>query len=244
MLPTENFEKPTSVFLWNSSQLLDLLFQARARSSGPAALLPAPSLAASEKQSSSQAIKALTAVPLPLTCLDLASSSASTQLLRKMFSSSGDIVPSSAGSLEEPSTALALPSCLAPLPGRSLGDVGVQLGLKLGLSMGIGLEERLGLGLDRQIARTIAEVEERVNKRVSQLKAELQRRETELEIERAERERLKSEKQEVEDSAAYLSRQVNINLFIYFNFKQFIIYKNFLILVSVRSVLPRRCRSN
>lgn len=238
MWPTENLEKTTSVFLWNSFQLLDLLFQARARSSGPAALLPAPSLAVSEKQSSSQTIKAFTAVPLPLTCLDLASSSASTQLIRKMFSSSGDIVPSSAGSLKEPSTALALPSSLAPLPGRSLGNAGVQLGLKLGLSVGIGLEERLGLGLDQQIARTIAEVEERVNKRVSQLKAELQRREVDLEIERAEGERLKSEKQEVEDSAAYLSRQVNINSFLYFNFKKFIIYKNILIFVSVRSVLP------
>lgn len=211
MRPTENFEKPTSAFLWNSFQLLDLLFQARTRGSGPTALLPPPSLAVSEKQSSSRALKALTAVPLPLTCLDLASSSASTKLLRKMFSSSGEIVPSSVGSLEEPSTALALHSSLASLPGRSLGDAGVQLGLKLGLSVGIGLEERLGLGLDQQIARTIAEVEERVHKYVSQLKAELQRREVELEIERAEGEQLKSEKQKVEDSAAYLSRQVSIN---------------------------------
>lgn len=78
----------------------------------------------------------------------------------------------------------------------------------MGLSVGIGLEERLGLGLDRKIARTFAEVEERVNRRMGRLKVELQRREAELELERQDGERLKSEKQEVEERAAYLSRQV------------------------------------
>lgn len=84
----------------------------------------------------------------------------------------------------------------------------VQLGLEFGLSVEIGLEERLGLGLDRKIAQTVAEVEERVNRRTGRLKVELQRREAELELERRDGERLKSEKQEVEEKAAYLSRQV------------------------------------
>lgn len=147
-------------------------------------------------------------LPLPLACLDLASSSASVRLLREMFGSSDRSLPSSAGLPEDPSTALALPGSLEPFPGRSLGEVRVQLGLEFGLTVEIGLEERLGLGLDRKIARTFAEVEERVNRRVGRLKVELQRREVELELERRDGERLKSEKQEVEQRAAYLSRQV------------------------------------
>lgn len=142
-------------------------------------------------------------LPLPLACLDLASSSASVQLLREMFGSSDRALPPSAGDPGAPSTALALPSSV-----KKLGEVGVQLGLELGLSVGIGLEERLGLGLDHKIARTFAEVEERVNRRIGGLKAELQRREAELEMERRGWERLKSEKQEVEERAAYLTRQV------------------------------------
>uniref|UniRef100_A0A672ZB62 Si:ch73-290k24.5 n=1 Tax=Sphaeramia orbicularis TaxID=375764 RepID=A0A672ZB62_9TELE len=80
--------------------------------------------------------------------------------------------------------------------------------LELGMAVRIGLEERLGLGLDRKITRTFAEVEERVNQRLSRLKVELQKREAELEQQRLDRERLRGEKQEVEDRAAYLSRQV------------------------------------
>lgn len=87
--------------------------------------------------------------------------------------------------------------------------MGVQLGLELSLSMAIGLEEQLGLGLNRKIARTFAEVEEWMNRRMGQLKVELHKREAELELERRGTERLKSEKQEVEERAAYLSRQVS-----------------------------------
>lgn len=153
-------------------------------------------------------------LPLPLACLDLASSAASVRLLKEMFGPSDRALPSSAEHPEDPSTALALPGSLEPYPGQNLGrvgvgvGVGVQLGLEFGLSLGIGLEERLGLGLDRKIARTFAEVEERVNRHVGRLKAELQRREAELERERRGGERLKSEKQEVEERATYLSRQV------------------------------------
>lgn len=146
---------------------------------------------------------------MPLACLDLASSSASVQLLREIFGPSDRALPSSAGNPEDPSTALAIPGSLEPFPGKKLGEVGVQLGLEFGLSVGIGLEERLGLGLDRKFARTFAEVEERVNRRMGRLKVELQRREAELERERRDGERLKSEKQEVEERAAYLSRQVS-----------------------------------
>lgn len=109
----------------------------------------------------------------------------------------------------ESATALALPSSLGPLAGRSHSNTGVQLGLRLDLSVDIGLEERLGLGLDRQIVSVIAAVEERVNQHLSELRLELQRKESELQLEKVQRERLKSEKQEVEERAHYLSRQVN-----------------------------------
>uniref|UniRef100_A0A3P8TTC3 F-box protein 41 n=1 Tax=Amphiprion percula TaxID=161767 RepID=A0A3P8TTC3_AMPPE len=107
-------------------------------------------------------------------------------------------------STSDPSTALALPGPRDSFPGEQLGEAGVSLGLPVG----IGLEERLGLGLDRRIARTFAEVEERVNRRVGRLRAELQRREAELQQERRDGERLRGEKLEVEEKAAYLSRQV------------------------------------
>ncbi|XP_041821698.1 F-box only protein 41-like [Chelmon rostratus] len=190
-------------------ETLLVLSQARVRSSRPGALLPLPSQAVSQRQSS-PLDKDAHSLPLPLACLDLASSSSSVQLLREMFGPSDRALPSSAGPPEDPFTALAFPSCLEPFPGGKLGEVGVQLGLDLGLSVGIGLEERLGLGLDRKIARTFAEVEERVNRRMGRLKVELQRREAELELERQDGERLKSEKQEVEERAAYLSRQVSV----------------------------------
>lgn len=120
---------------------------------------------------------------------------------------------SSAGHLVESATALALPSSLVPLAGRSLSNTGVQLGLRLDLAVDIGLEERLGLGLDRQIVNAISAVEERVNQHLSEVRLELQRKESELQLERVQGEQLKSEKQEVEERAHYLSRQVSIYMF-------------------------------
>ena len=60
-----------------------------------------------------------------------------------------------------------------------------------------------------QVATAVAELEERVRGRVHHLKAELQDREAELERERRKGERLVREKEEVEERAAYLSRQVS-----------------------------------
>lgn len=132
----------------------------------------------------------------------------------------------------ESATAIALPSSLRPLAGRSLSSAGVQLGLRFNFSVDVGLEERLGLGLDRQIVRVIAAVEERVNQHVSELRLKLQRKESELQLERVQGERLKSEKQEVEDRANYLSRQVSVVffLFIYFLSMLFIAVSLFLYL--------------
>ncbi|XP_029283562.1 F-box only protein 41-like [Cottoperca gobio] len=176
-------------------ETLLVLSQARVRSSRSGLLLRGPTV--SQRQSSS-----LDAHSLSLACLDLASSSASVHLLRKMFGP-----PDPTGHSEDLSAALALPGSLEPFLGKKLSEAGVQLGLELGLSLGIGLDERLGL--DRRIARTFAEVEERVNRRVAWLRVELQRREAELERERRGGERLKSEKQEVEERAEHLSRQVS-----------------------------------
>uniref|UniRef100_A0A3B4T3L1 F-box protein 41 n=1 Tax=Seriola dumerili TaxID=41447 RepID=A0A3B4T3L1_SERDU len=186
-------------------ETLLVLSQARVRSSRPGVLLPLPSPAVSQRQGSSLGTEPHS-FPLQLACLDLASSSASIQLLREMFGSSDRALPASTGHPQTPSTALALPGSLEPFPGKNVGEVGV---LEFGLSVGIGLEERLGLGLDRKIARMFAEVEERVNRRMGRLRVALQRREAELERERWEGERLRSEKQEVEERAAYLSRQVS-----------------------------------
>ncbi|XP_034063835.1 F-box only protein 41-like isoform X2 [Gymnodraco acuticeps] len=105
---------------------------------------------------------------------------------------------------EDLSKALALPQSVQPFLDTKLCEVGV-LNLEV---IDIGLEERLGLGVDLKIGRMFAEVEERVNRRVFRLKAELRKREAELEKERRGRERLKSQKQEVEERASYLSRQV------------------------------------
>lgn len=192
--------------------------QVRARSSGPAALLPAPDRAGSQGPGPLQALEALTALHLPATCLDLASSSASIQLLRKMFRPPGGAISSSAGQWGESPTALALPNSLGPLAGTSLSSAGLQLGLRLDLSLDVGLEERLGLGLNRQIVRAIADVDQRVNQRVSELKLQLQRKESELQLERSQGERLKSEKQEVEDRANYMSRQASVYLLFLFFF--------------------------
>ncbi|XP_038126828.1 F-box only protein 41-like isoform X1 [Cyprinodon tularosa] len=188
-------------------ETLLVLSQGRVRSSRPAALLPLPGPAVSHSGTSSLNMDTHSFLP-PLACLDLASSSASIQLLREMFSPPDRALPPPPSQAEIPSTALALPGSLDLLPGKNLGDVGV-LGLDFSLSVDIGLEERLGLGLDHKIARTFAEVEERVNRRVGRLKAELQKREAELQRKRRDRERLKREKKEVEERAAYLSRQVS-----------------------------------
>ncbi|XP_035986090.1 F-box only protein 41-like [Fundulus heteroclitus] len=188
-------------------ETLLLLSQARVRSSGPPALLPPPEAAVSQSKTSSLGVDTHS-FPLPLACLDLASSSASIQLLREMFSPPDRALPAPPCRGEGPSTALALPAPRDLFPGKRIGDVGV-LGLDFRLSVDIGLEERLGLGLDHKIARTFAEVEERVNRRVGRLKAELQRREAELERKRRDRERLKREKKEVEERASYLSREVS-----------------------------------
>ncbi|XP_062301174.1 F-box only protein 41, partial [Scomber scombrus] len=189
-------------------ETLLVLSQTRVRSSRPGTLLPLPGPAVSQNQSSSLDMEPHS-LPLPLACLDLASSSASVQLLREMFSPSDRALPTSSGHTEDPSTALALPGSLEPFTGKNLGELGVQLGLEFGLSVGIGLEERLGLGLDRKIARTFAEVEERVTRRVGRLRVELQRRDTELEREKRDGERLRREKQEVEERATFLFRQVS-----------------------------------
>ncbi|KAM4714022.1 F-box only protein 41 isoform 2-T4 [Anableps anableps] len=189
-------------------ETLLVLSQARVRSSGAGALLPLPGPTASQGETSALSMDTH-GLPLPLACLDLASSSASIQLLRDMLRPPHRALPPPPGQPgEEPSAALALPGSLDLLPGKKIGDVGV-LGLDFRLSVDIGLEERLGLGLDHKIARTFAEVEEKVNRRVGRLKAELQRREAELERKRRDRDRLRREKKEVEERAAFLSRQVS-----------------------------------
>uniref|UniRef100_A0A3Q0SWX3 F-box protein 41 n=1 Tax=Amphilophus citrinellus TaxID=61819 RepID=A0A3Q0SWX3_AMPCI len=203
LLVLSQWTLPSQSDLIQASFNFVLMFQARARSSRAGALLPLPGPAVSQSQSSSLDMEHQN-LPLPLACLDLASSSASTQLLREMFGASDRLLPASTVHSEISSTALAIPGSVDPFPGKNLGEVGVQLGL-----VGIGLEERLGLGLDHKIARTFAEVEERVNRRMGRLKVELQRREMELQRARRDKERLRSEKQEVEEKAAYLSRQVS-----------------------------------
>ncbi|KAM9426534.1 F-box only protein 41 [Pholidichthys leucotaenia] len=169
-------------------ETLLMLSQARVWSSRPGALLPLSSPSPSQNESSSLCTD-LYGFPLPLACLDLASSSASVRLLREMFGASDLHLP--VPPLEDPSTALALPEArLQPV--------------------GIGLEERLGLGVDHKIARMFAEVEERVNRRVGRLKAALQRREAELERQRRKGDQLRREKWEVEERATYLTRQVSV----------------------------------
>ncbi|RVE60909.1 hypothetical protein OJAV_G00185350 [Oryzias javanicus] len=180
-------------------ETLLLLSQARVRSSRPAGLLPLPGPAVTQSSESS-------GLPPPLSCLDLTSSSASLQL---MFSPSDPVLLPSMGGSEEPSSALVPSGSVDQFPAQKLRQVEVCLGLDLLPSVRIGLEERLGLGLDHKIARTFAEVEERVNQRVGRLKAELNKREAELEWERRDRERLRSEKKEVEERAAFLSRQIS-----------------------------------
>uniref|UniRef100_A0A096MDZ5 Uncharacterized protein n=1 Tax=Poecilia formosa TaxID=48698 RepID=A0A096MDZ5_POEFO len=138
-------------------ETLLVLSQARVRRSGPA-LLPLPGPAAAQSEASPPNMEAQ-GFPLPLACLDLASSSASVQLLQGIFGP-----PDRARPGQEPCTALARPGSLVP------GASGV---LDFRLTVDIGLEERLGLGLDRKIARTFAEVEEKVNRRVGRLRAEL-----------------------------------------------------------------------
>uniref|UniRef100_A0A1A8QS24 Uncharacterized protein n=1 Tax=Nothobranchius pienaari TaxID=704102 RepID=A0A1A8QS24_9TELE len=171
-------------------ETLLVLSQTRVRSSRPGALLPLPGPAVSQKECSSLGMDPRS-LPLPLACLDLASSSASIQMIREMFSPPDQLSAVPPGDM---STALALPG---------------SLDLDLGLPVRIGLEELLGLGLDHKIARAFAEVEERVNRRVGRLKEEVRRKEAELERERLNMERLRSEKQTVEERATYLSNQIS-----------------------------------
>ncbi|KAJ3584920.1 hypothetical protein NHX12_013643 [Muraenolepis orangiensis] len=191
--------------------------EVRARSSTPGFLLPLPGPTVSEGQSSSPGMES-PRDPLPLAGLDLASSTASTQRLREML---GTPQGSSLGVPQDLSRALALPSTTGHTPTAFIeleGPLGLRrsLGLELGcppvecFSIGPGLEERLGQRLDRHLARTVAEVEERVTGRVRHLRAELQDREAQLAQERMKGERLGREKEEVEERAAYLARQVSI----------------------------------
>ncbi|XP_067118055.1 F-box only protein 41-like [Osmerus mordax] len=186
-------------------ETLLVLSRTRARTSSPRALalLAAP---AAQRQSSFLGLE-----QLPLACLDLASCSASAQLLRELFIKDDHLGTSRTAA---PSAGpLALPTSLARLSGDrlDLGDLGrISLGLEFG--RGLCLEERLGLGLDQRMARTFAEVEERVEHRVGRLKAELERREEELQTQRRAGERLGQEKREVEQRASLLSRQVQISV--------------------------------
>ncbi|XP_056156762.1 F-box only protein 41-like [Lampris incognitus] len=178
-------------------QTLMLLSQARVRQSGPGSVLPLPSPAVPKEPVSLLGLD-WRHLPLPLACLDLASSSASIQILRDMFGRSTYPVEITDKDPEQFSSALALRGSLE----ENLGDEG--------LAVGVGLEERLGLDLDLKIARTFAEVEERVTRRMARLKVALERREAELEQERHEGERLERERQDVEERAAYLARQVSV----------------------------------
>uniref|UniRef100_A0A8C6M540 F-box protein 41 n=1 Tax=Nothobranchius furzeri TaxID=105023 RepID=A0A8C6M540_NOTFU len=171
-------------------ETLLVLSQTRVRSSRPGALLPLPGPAVSQKECSSLGMDPRS-LPLPLACLDFASSSASIQMIREMFSPPDQLSAVPPGDM---STALALPG---------------SLDLDLGLPVRIGLEELLGLGLDHKIALAFAEVEERVNRRVGRLKEEVRRKEAELEREKLNMERLRSEKQKVEERATYLSNQIS-----------------------------------
>ncbi|XP_028298277.1 F-box only protein 41-like [Gouania willdenowi] len=71
---------------------------------------------------------------------------------------------------------------------------------------------RLGLGLDSIMSRVLVWVEQRATHRVGRLRTKLQRKEAELERERRKSERLRGEKQEVEERAVYLSRQISAAL--------------------------------
>ncbi|XP_076019065.1 F-box only protein 41-like [Genypterus blacodes] len=190
-------------------ETLLVLSKARVRSSRSGALLPLPGPGVSQRRSSSLGMEP-PGLPSPLACLDLATSAASVRMLREMFYSSNRGLPMAAITPEGPSSTLALCGSLELLTRDKLSEQGVRLGLEFGFyPVSVGLEERLGLGLERKITWMFTEVEERVNQRVAHLRAELQKREAKLEQERRDRERLRSEKQEVEERAAYLSRQVS-----------------------------------
>ena len=152
---------------------------------------------------------------------------------------------------EDLSKALALPQSVQPFLGTKLREVGV-LNLEV---IDIGLEERLGLGVDLKIGRMFAEVEERVNRRVFRLKAELRKREAELEKERRGRERLKSQKQEVEERAAYLSRQVSaagelqitgaeIKTFFFYQYADYLITKQYKCQKGSENYVIKKCRNS
>uniref|UniRef100_A0A8C7UYX4 F-box domain-containing protein n=1 Tax=Oncorhynchus mykiss TaxID=8022 RepID=A0A8C7UYX4_ONCMY len=215
-------------------ETLLVLSQARARSSSPGTLLPLlPHAVAQPKHPVLGSERER--LPFPLACLDLASSSASTHLLIEMLTrrdqgggssgpgnSAGPVATSSSTAPPHSTTALVLPGCR----GDSLPDLGLRgldrrwlgpsLGLEFGLcldeslTLGLGIDERLGV--ERSIARTFAEVEERVSQHVGCLRAELERREAELEHERRDAARLERENEELEDQASHLSRQVAVSV--------------------------------
>ncbi|XP_070978444.1 F-box only protein 41-like [Oncorhynchus clarkii lewisi] len=215
-------------------ETLLVLSQARARSSSPGTLLPLlPHAVAQPKHPVLGSERER--LPFPLACLDLASSSASTQLLIEMLTrrdqgggssgpgnSAGPVATSSSTAPPHSTTALVLPGCrgdnlpdlgLRGLDRRWLGpSLGLEFGLCLdeSLTLGLGIDERLGV--ERSIARTFAEVEERVSQHVGCLRAELERREAELEHERQDAARLEREKEELEDQASHLSRQVAVSV--------------------------------
>uniref|UniRef100_A0A8C7WGP8 F-box domain-containing protein n=1 Tax=Oncorhynchus mykiss TaxID=8022 RepID=A0A8C7WGP8_ONCMY len=171
-------------------ETLLVLSQARARSSSPGTLLPLlPHAVAQPKHPVLGSERER--LPFPLACLDLASSSASTHLLIEILPDLG----------------------LRGLDRRWLGpSLGLEFGLCLdeSLTLGLGIDERLGV--ERSIARTFAEVEERVSQHVGCLRAELERREAELEHERRDAARLERENEELEDQASHLSRQVAVSV--------------------------------
>uniref|UniRef100_A0A673WH27 F-box protein 41 n=1 Tax=Salmo trutta TaxID=8032 RepID=A0A673WH27_SALTR len=213
-------------------ETLLVLSQARARSSSPGTLLPLLPRATAQPERPVLGSER-ERLPFPLACLDLASSSASTQLLIEMLTrrdqessgpgnTAGSVATSSFTAPPHSTTALVLPGCrgdnLPDLGLRGLGRrwLGPSLGLEFGLclderlTLGLGLDERLGV--ERSIAGTFAEVEERVSQHVGCLRAELERREAELEHERRDAARLEKEKEELEDQASHLSRQVAVSV--------------------------------
>lgn len=117
----------------------------QARSSRPA-LLPLPSPPVSDKQAS------VLGLPLPLACLDLASSSASIQLLGRMLGPAG---PEAA--------ALAVPGS------------GLTVGIGLEERLGLGLERRISwtfAEVEDRVNRRVGRLRVELQKRETQLRRE------------------------------------------------------------------------
>uniref|UniRef100_A0A673WFF7 F-box protein 41 n=1 Tax=Salmo trutta TaxID=8032 RepID=A0A673WFF7_SALTR len=178
-------------------ETLLVLSQARARSSSPGTLLPLLPRATAQPERPVLGSER-ERLPFPLACLDLASSSASTQLLIEMLTrrdqessgpgnTAGSVATSSFTAPPHSTTALVLPGCR----GDNLPDLGLRgLGRRwLGPSLGLEVSQHVGC-----------------------LRAELERREAELEHERRDAARLEKEKEELEDQASHLSRQVAVSV--------------------------------